>query len=141
MAFMNFKNSFLRAKIENCSEKRGVKYSNYELSLDKEKLTYISLKPKLLNLGDELALFRKENKIVLFRNLSKNINNFKEARIKSSLLLFISLCAFLCFLFLFFYNNFLEIDLFFLYIFSLFLVLFIINHIVLLKQIKRLERL
>ena len=138
--FLNHKNTFLRAKISKCEE-TNYRYSNYKLVLNNENLEYKSIERNILSTNDEIACFKRDGKIILFRNLSKNTNNFKEAKIRVSLLFMICFCAFLCFLFLYFYNNFMFIDLFFLCVFFTFFLLSFWNSFNIYKQIKRLNSL
>ena len=136
--FLNHKITFLKGTISSCEEKK-YRYSTYKIFLDKQYLEYKSIEKNLLNKGDSLLCFTRKNKIILFKNLSTKKDNFKEARLRFSLLLLICLCAFLSFLFLYFYNRFMIIDLFFLSIFSVFFVLSLCTNISIYKQIKMLK--
>lgn len=147
MAFMSF-NAFLYARndlnfleIKDLKTTKSGKYSIYEFKKLDMIFTYQSIQAGLLNENDEVAISNQKQKIILLKNFTQNTNNFKEANIRHLLLVLILICASACFGTLCVINGFLNIDITLLMVFSLLLVLSLINYGLLRKQIRILEHL
>lgn len=149
MAFMSFE-AFLYARTnlhflrldELSQEKRG-KYHKYTLGgeFKGKKLNFkcTALGKNLFDKNDEIILTNLKDNIILFRNFSKNLDNFKEAKLRHIVFTLLLFCASSVFMAFCFINNFQIIDISF---FALFFIGFIgalINYKLLIKQIKILQ--
>ncbi|TQR34472.1 hypothetical protein DMB92_00465 [Campylobacter sp. MIT 99-7217] len=117
---------FARVEKLRCSEKRGfcfyTLFANFKQK--EHEFSYISRLQGVFSDQDELLILAKRGKILLFRNFTKGLDNFKEVIQKQLINALLPLLAMLCFAFLCFKNGFLVIDI---SLFCLFCLLFILS--------------
>ena len=146
MAFMSFE-PFLYARsdlrfftLDEMSAKKSGKYTLYELKTmtkgKQESFCYTAVGDKLFDKGDELVITILKNKIMLFRNFTKNSNNFKEATLRHSVFTLMLFCMSAIFGGFCGKNGFLGVDIAFFMLFLLAFVSALINFGLLKKQIR-----
>lgn len=151
MAFMSFE-PFLYARsdlrfftLDEMSAKKSGKYTLYELkTMTKDKqecFCYTALSDKLFEKGDELVITTLKNKIMLFKNFTKNANNFKEATLRHSVFALMLFCMSAIFGGFCVKNGFLGVDIAFFALFFIAFVSALINFGLLKKQIRILNTL
>ncbi|WP_142693365.1 hypothetical protein [Campylobacter troglodytis] len=117
--------------LENSQETQG---------LLQKKFSYTALNEGLFSKNDELILMLLKEKIILFRNLTKDIDNFKEARLRHMVLSLLFFCASAVFGVFCFQNDFLLIDLAFFSLFFLGFLALLVNFNALKRQISILNK-
>lgn len=131
---------FLRLK--KVGVKKGGKYCHYELCGEKNELfKHTAVSENLFSENDEIVLTNLRDKIILFKNFSKNLDNFKEAKLRHivfTLLFFVATCVFTAFCVM---NDFAIIDISFFALFFVGFIAALINFNLLRKQIKILSTL
>ena len=152
MAFMSFsgffhaRNDLRLFSIDKKSKINSFIFKDYTISskidvlnLNSEIFSCTSLKNDLFSENDEILISNFGKKIILFKNFTKNTNNFFEAKFKQILLLIFLALASVFFGILAVINKFSGIDLVFLMLCLLLLVIGFINFGLLLKQIRILK--
>lgn len=149
MAFMSFE-PFLYARcdlrflqLDEVNIKKSGKYSIYELnnSNKQEIFNYTALNNGLFSKGDELVITILKRKIILFRNFTQNLDNFKEAKLRHIVFSLLLFCASAVFGGFCVKNGFLGVDIAFFMLFLLGFVISLINFGLLKKQIRILSTL
>ncbi|TKX32960.1 hypothetical protein [Campylobacter aviculae] len=152
MAFMNLnkifrvKYDFNLFKIEKKSDIKNIILKDYILKAYKdefnpngETFVYQGIKDQIFKENDEILILNISEKIIFFKNLTQNSDNFSEIQMKQSLLL-----SFLFFVSLFFISLFIMefsiIDLFFLAICIIILITSSISTNLLFKHISLLKK-
>ena len=143
MAFMSFE-PFLYARsdlrfftLDEFGVKKSGKYQLYELKNDKqEHFCYTAVSEGLFEKGDELVITNLNNKIILFKNFTKNSNNFKEASLRHTIFTLMIFCMSAIFGGFCVKNGFLGVDIAFFMLFLLAFVSALINFFLLKKQIR-----
>lgn len=146
MAFMSFE-PFLYARsdlrfltLDEFSAKKSGKYTLYELQTmtkgKNESFYYTAISDKLFDKGDEVVITTLKNKVILFKNFSKNSNNFKEATLRHSIFTLMLFCMSAIFAGFCLKNGFLGVDIAFFMLFFLAFVSALINFFLLKKQIR-----
>lgn len=131
--------------LDEMSAKKSGKYTLYELQTmtkgKKESFYYTAISDKLFEKGDELVITILKNKIMLFKNFTKNSNNFKEATLRHSIFALMLFCMSAIFGVFCVKNGFLGVDIAFFALFFLAFVSTLINFGLLKKQIRILSTL
>lgn len=149
MAFMSFE-PFLYARcdlrflcLDEVNVKKSGKYSIYELnnSNKQEIFNYTALNNELFSKGDELVITILKRKVILFRNFTQNLDNFKEAKLRHIVFSLLLFCASAVFGVFCVKNGFLGVDIAFFMLFLLGFVISLINFGLLKKQIRILSTL
>lgn len=152
MAFMSFE-PFLYARcdlrflrLDEVNVKKSGKYSIYELNslnsqAKQEIFNYTALNNELFSKGDELVITILKRKIILFRNFTQNLDNFKEAKLRHIVFSLLLFCASAVFGVFCVKNGFLGVDIAFFMLFLLGFVISLINFGLLKKQIRILSTL
>lgn len=151
MAFMSFE-PFLYARcdlrflqLDEFDTKKSGKYTLYELCAsakgEKESFFCTAVGEKSFEKGDELVITTLKNKVILFRNFTKNSNNFKEASLRHSVFALMLFCMSAIFGGFCVKNGFLGVDIAFFMLFLLGFVISLINFGLLKKQIRILSTL
>lgn len=151
MAFMSFE-PFLYARcdlrflcLDEVNVKKSGKYTLCELSAsakgEKESFFCTAVGEKSFEKGDELVITTLKNKVILFRNFTKNLNNFKEAKLRHIVFSLLLFCASAVFGVFCVKNGFLGVDIAFFMLFLLGFVISLINFGLLKKQIRILSTL
>lgn len=152
MAFMSFE-PFLYARcdlrflrLDKVNVKKSGKYSIYELNslnsqAKQEIFNYTALNNELFSKGDELVITILKRKIILFRNFTQNLDNFKEAKLRHIVFSLLLFCASAVFGIFCVKNGFLGVDIAFFMLFLLGFVISLINFGLLKKQIRILSTL
>lgn len=146
MAFMSFE-PFLYARsdlrfftLDLLEAKKSGKYTHYKLQTstkDKtESFSYTALSEDLFARGDELVIATLKNKIILFKNFTRHLNNFKEATLRHTIFTLMLFCMSAIFGGFCVKNGFLAVDIAFFMLFSLGFISTLINFILLKKQIR-----
>lgn len=117
--------------------KKSGKYRHYKLQAqNKESFSYTALSEDLFAKGDELVIATLKNKIILFKNFTRHLNNFKEATLRHMIFMLMLFCMSAIFGGFCVKNGFLAVDIAFFMLFSLGFVSTLINFVLLKKQIR-----
>ena len=101
----------------------------------KEKFSYTALNDGLFGRHDELVITILKRKIILFRNFTRNLDNFKEAKLRHIVFSLLFFCASSVFGAFCVKNGFQSVDIAFFMLFFLGFIMACINYALLKKQI------
>lgn len=118
---------------KNESKNSRPKSQNNEVC--KEKFSYTALNDGLFSRHDELVITILKRKIILFRNFTRNLDNFKEAKLRHIVFSLLFFCASGVFGAFCVKNGFQSVDIAFFMLFFLGFIMACINYALLKKQI------
>ncbi len=129
----NERNVSENSQISNKNEPKNSNPQNNETC--KEKFSYTALNDGLFGKHDELVITILKRKIILFRNFTRNLDNFKEAKLRHIVFSLLFFCASGVFGAFCVKNGFQSVDIAFFMLFFLGFIMACINYALLKRQI------